>query len=71
MRYQETKFGFCWGAVEVSRGFSDKQKGWVTLLLDTPKHKGHESIQVYCTKTGKIRIFSKGGEWTPPKKAKT
>ena len=60
MRYEETKYGFNWGAAELTRCFSDAQKEWVTLLLKTPKHE----LQIYVTKTGKVRIHSKdGAEW--------
>jgi hypothetical protein len=65
MHYKETKYGFEWGAAEVTRCFSDA-KGWVTLLLETPKHKGGKSLQIYVTKTGKVRIFSARGEWKAP-----
>ena len=36
-RYEETTYGFNWGAAEITRCFSDTKKGWVTLLLKTPK----------------------------------
>ena len=63
-RYEETTFGFNWGAAEITRCFSDPEKGWVTLQLKTPK----EEIQIYVTKTGKVRIHSNGGEWIKPKR---
>jgi hypothetical protein len=62
--YAETKYGFQWGAADVSRCFSDDKKGWVTLLLKTPKHKN--GIQIYVTKTGKVRVHGNDGkEWMP------
>jgi len=62
--YQETKYGFNYGSCEITRQFSDNNKKWVTLSLKTPK----EDIQIYITKTGKIRIHSKNGnEWINPK----
>ena len=63
--YAETQYGFEYGSVKVSRLFSDEEKGWVTLGIETPKYIGHDSLQVYVTKTGKVRIFDKHGEWTP------
>jgi hypothetical protein len=65
--YQETKYGFEWGSAKITRGFSDDRKGWVTLLLETPKHKTNDGIQIYITKTGKVRIHDARGEWMPPK----
>ena len=59
IHYQETKYGFDWGAAKIERCFSDTKKGWVTLLLKTPKH----TIQLYVTKTGKVRISDASGEW--------
>ena len=69
MHYSETKYGFEYGAAKVSRMFSDEKKGWVTLGIETPKHSGHDGLQVYVTKTGKVRIFDKHGEWNPPNSA--
>ena len=66
--YAETKYGFEWGSASISRGFSDERKGWVTFLFSTPKHSGHNALQIYVTRTGKIRIHGMDGEWTPPKK---
>ena len=66
MHYTETQYGFEYGAAKVSRMFSDEKKGWVTLGIETPKHSGHDGLQVYVTKTGKVRVFSKHGEWIPP-----
>ena len=59
MHYQETKYGFEYGAAKVQRIFSDEKAGWITIGVDTPK----QSIQVYVTKTGKIRVHSADGEW--------
>lgn len=64
VHYRETQYGFEWGAARIERLFKDDKKGWVTFGILTAK----ESIQVYITKTGKVRIHSHG-EWTPPKKA--
>jgi hypothetical protein len=63
IHYAETRFGFEWGAAKVTRCFSDRQKGWVTLLLETPKHTGGKRLQIYVTKTGKVRIHNGTDEW--------
>lgn len=60
--FKETKYGFEWGAASVERCFSDKKKGWVTLVLRTKKNPN--GIQIYVTKTGKVRIHGDDGkEW--------
>ena len=59
--YAETKYGFDWGAASVTRSFSDDQKGRVTLLLKTPKTE----LQIYVTKTGKVRVSDWRREWLP------
>lgn len=65
MHYRETACGFEWGAATIERCFDDEKKGWVTLLLTTPKYP--RGIQIYVTKTGKVRIHS-NGEWKKPNK---
>ena len=59
IKYRELEFGFQYGAAKVTRLFSDEKKQWVTLGIETPR----QTIQVYVTKTGKIRIHDKDGEW--------
>jgi regulation of enolase protein 1 (concanavalin A-like superfamily) len=67
IEYTELTYGFRYGAAEITRLFSDDKKGWVTLQLKTPK----EDIQIYITKTGKVRINNNDGEFkAPTKKAK-
>jgi len=53
IRYKETKYGFNYGALDITRIHSDPQKGYILLSLKTPK----KELQVYVTKTGKIRIY--------------
>ena len=65
IHYEETMYGFNYGSAKITRMFSDDAKGWVTIGVETPKHPN--AIQVYVTKTGKVRVFSKGGEWKPAK----
>jgi hypothetical protein len=43
---------------------SDDKAGWVALEIRTQKHK--HGLQIYVTKTGKVRIHSDGGEWIAP-----
>jgi len=59
IHYKEIDYGFEYGSAEVTRLFSDKKKGWVTLQVKTPK----KTLQVYVTKTGKVRIFDSNDEW--------
>ncbi len=68
MHYKETQTGFEHGAAKITRMCSDKKKGWVVLGLETPKYEGVETIQIYVTKTGKVRVSDSKGEWTPPEK---
>lgn len=44
--------GFDFGALNVEATCSDARRGWVVVTLKTPKH----SVEVYVTKTGKMRI---------------
>jgi hypothetical protein len=62
IRYASSKYGFEWGAAKIERLFSDEKEGWVTLGLTAPKTE----LQIYVTKTGKVRIHSADGrEWRP------
>lgn len=62
--FKNTQFGFNYGGACVTRAFSDSRRGWVTLMLTTKKHPN--GIQIYVTKTGKVRIFSDmNKEWKP------
>jgi hypothetical protein len=63
---RQTDYGFRWGAACIQRAFSDDRRGCVTLTIETPKHTGHNSLQVYVTRTGKVRIHDSRGEWSPP-----
>jgi len=57
MHYREIKYGFEWGSAKITRFFSDEKAGWVTLRIKTPK----EDIQIYITKTGKVKMYEKDG----------
>lgn len=65
MHYKETEYGFEYGDAKIQRFFSDDKKGWVTIGLNTSKVE----MQIYITRTGKVRIHSKEGEWFPKDKA--
>ena len=62
MNAKRIEHGIEWGSSKMTLLFRDDKKQWVTWGLDTPKH----SLQIYVTKTGKVRIHDKHGEWTPP-----
>ena len=64
IHYIETKYGFEFGSAKVNRISSDDKKGWVVIGIETPKYKNF-GLQIYVTKTGKVRIFS-NGEWIKP-----
>ena len=62
MKGKTTEFGFEFGPVGVERLFADDKKGWVVLGIKTAK----ADLQVYVTKTGKVRVSDSRGEWKPP-----
>jgi hypothetical protein len=63
IHYKLVPYGFEYGPAIVTRISSDDKKGWVVISVETPK----QSIQVYVTKTGKVRVHdSRGGEWEKP-----
>ena len=58
---RRTDHGFVFGAADVVCLCADERNGWVLISVKTPKNE----IQVYVTKTGKIRIHGPDGrEWT-------
>jgi hypothetical protein len=65
MHFCNCQYGFEWGAAKITRLFSDEKKGWITIEVKTPK----EDIQIYVTKTGKIRVYG-SSEWLPKKNNK-
>ena len=58
IRAEVTNYGFNFGSVEVTRLFSRPEDGYVVIGITTPKG----SLQVYASRTGKIRIFKAGKE---------
>ena len=53
IHYEETKYGFDYGAAKITRIYSDEKTGAVWVAVDTPKR----NVQVYVTKTGKVRVW--------------
>jgi hypothetical protein len=53
MKCNDIPYGFEYGAAKMTRCMSDEKKGWVVLMLETPK----ANIQIYVTKTGKVRVY--------------
>lgn len=60
--FEHTAYGFKYGSAEVTR-IASHSTGWVMLEVRTPK--GY--VQVYATKTGKLRIWANGPEVQVPK----
>lgn len=56
--YKETIHGFEYGAAKINRMCSDEKKGWVSISVSTPR----DQVQIYVTKTGKVRVWNKNGE---------
>jgi hypothetical protein len=67
MRSERTEYGFTYGAAEVRRVTSDDKKGWVVIDVETSK----VTLQLYVTKTGKMRVCMHGEEIALPKKEST
>jgi hypothetical protein len=65
VKCNDIPYGFEYGAVKVTRAMSDEKKGWIVLMLETPK----VLIQVYITKTGKVRVhnYRSGNEFKEAK----
>jgi len=59
IRYEETKYGFNYGAADVERLVSDN--GRVLIGIKTPRRK----LQVHVTKTGLIRVWLGDTELKP------
>lgn len=62
MEFKEIDYGFKWGPAEITRVCSDEKRGWIILSIKTKKYP--YGLQVYITKTGKVRVHSPNGkEW--------
>ena len=64
--FYETQYGFIYGAAHVTRVHSDHKKGWAVMQVATPKIV----LQIYVTKTGKMRLHVDGEEVPLPPGAK-
>lgn len=53
-----TEYGFQFGAANVSCLCSDETKGWAIIGISSPKGE----LQIYTTRTGKIRVFKNNQE---------
>ena len=68
IHFEETTYGFEYGAANITRFFCDEKKGWVVIGLKTPR--AQREMQIYVTKTGKVRVWGADGrEWKPPQEA--
>lgn len=61
IRREWTMYGFVFGSARVERMCADEMRGTVTVGVSTPKVK----LEVYVTRSGKVRVFSDKGEWKP------
>ena len=68
LHFKNTEYGFEYGDAKVTRLFSDENMGWVTIGVASSKYtrENNLELQIYITKTGKIRIHDKRGEWKQP-----
>jgi len=57
--FGENDYGFTWGAATIERTASISSSGVVIITLRTPK----QELQIYVTKSGKVRIFERSDEW--------
>ena len=58
--FKETTYGFEYGAAKVTLLYSYSKKGWVIFVLSTKKYP---ALEIYVTKTGKVRVFNGRKEW--------
>lgn len=62
MKYEETQYGFIYGPVQIERISSYDKEGCVTIGATTAKSR----VQIYVTRTGKVRIWKDGREMQIP-----
>ena len=65
IHFKKTQYGFEWGNAKIKRVCDDSKRGWVILTVETNKYP--TGIEIYVTRTGKVRIYSNGKEWFPIK----
>lgn len=57
--FEETRYGFRWGSLEVERLVSDyRGRGTVMIGVKSPRHR----VEVYGTRTGQVRVWLDGKE---------
>lgn len=61
--FENLQYGFRYGAATITRLLSNKKNGWVVIGINTLKNV---DLQIYVTRTGKVRIYGKTGEWKSP-----
>ena len=54
MQIQRTPYGFDWSCAKIACLASGEKKGLIYLGVTTPK----DSIEVYITKSGKMRVYN-------------
>lgn len=59
--YEKLAYGFRYGSALITPAGSSYKTGVVKIRLETDKYP--RGIQIYVTKTGKVRIISNEGEW--------
>ena len=64
IHFKETPYGFEYGDAEVTRIHGDEKRKWVVIEISTSK----KTLQVYVTKTGKVRVWDDNMELLSAKK---
>lgn len=62
MKYEETQYGFNYGPARIERISSYDKEGCVTISVNTAKCR----VQIYVTKTGKVRVWKDSVEMRMP-----
>ena len=57
------QYGMSWGGADMRCFFDDPKKGWVVFGLITKKYP--HGLQIYVTKSGKVRVSDENSEWKP------
>lgn len=60
VRRELTTYGFAFGAAEVERT-AELDEGRVVITLKSPRAR----LEVYVTRTGRMRVFDRGQGWRP------
>jgi len=59
IHFQETRYGFEYGAATIERCLHDEKRGFVVITLLTPKYnyQKESQIDIRITKTGRVIIY--------------